>query len=185
MKACEEHKSTLEEADRERRFLESMNKKAKWEEETRIKIKECLVAADWEMSLRRDERNQLLLKKLELEEELMNSRVVEQRAHEQFEDIKRQLENAITREQLLNERWEQANYQMSEDSVAFWKDRYGKLAWLANQVVQDVPRALRKAEGMINPLETQLEIISFLEFYKDLIRKIREMTVTNQEMGAM
>ncbi|RDX93009.1 hypothetical protein CR513_24789, partial [Mucuna pruriens] len=36
----------------------------------------------------------------------------------------------------------------AHEEAAFWKDRYVKLAWLANQAIMDIPRSLFAVEGM-------------------------------------
>ncbi|RDX81757.1 hypothetical protein CR513_37530, partial [Mucuna pruriens] len=150
MKAYEEQKIALEQANRERRFSKSINKKAKWEEKNRIKIKECLVVADWEMSLKRDGRNQLLSKKLELEEELRNSQVAKQKTREQCEDVKQQLEDMGEQEnykvraelgqerrvsQDLDECAQEIFFELKVEIIA-WKRKFVALADLAKGLLE-------------------------------------------------
>ncbi|RDX67445.1 hypothetical protein CR513_53682, partial [Mucuna pruriens] len=65
---------------------------------------------------------------------------------------------------------------MENDGI-FWKDKYMKLAWLANQAIVDIPRALKEVEGMheelrgdVNQLKEQmgriLKILQNLEAKK-------------------
>ncbi|RDX74821.1 hypothetical protein CR513_45380, partial [Mucuna pruriens] len=50
--------------------------------------------------------------------------------------------------------------QEAREEINFWKERFIKLAWLANQAIMDIPRSLRIAEWMVNPLNTPAEIIN-------------------------
>ncbi|RDY06373.1 hypothetical protein CR513_09631, partial [Mucuna pruriens] len=55
---------------------------------------------------------------------------------------------------------EQANVAAVETS--FWKDRFLKLAWLANQALKDIPKSLQTTEGMADFIKTPRKITSFL-----------------------
>ncbi|RDY11532.1 hypothetical protein CR513_03801, partial [Mucuna pruriens] len=50
--------------------------------------------------------------------------------------------------------------QTSREEAKFWKDRYVKLAWLANQAIVDIPRSLRATEGMMFELLTRGAAVS-------------------------
>ncbi|RDX89681.1 hypothetical protein CR513_28566, partial [Mucuna pruriens] len=55
--------------------------------------------------------------------------------------------------------------QTAREEVIFWKDRYVKLAWLANQAIINIPRNLLVAKGMVKPLKIPTEISQFLGLY--------------------
>ncbi|RDY10621.1 hypothetical protein CR513_04818, partial [Mucuna pruriens] len=56
--------------------------------------------------------------------------------------------------------------QIATEEATFWKDRFIKLAWLANQAIMDIPRSLLMAEGMVDLFKTPYEISQFLELCK-------------------
>ncbi|RDX60683.1 hypothetical protein CR513_61154, partial [Mucuna pruriens] len=66
--------------------------------------------------------------------------------------------------------------QEAQGVVVFWRDRYIKLAWLANQALMDIPRSLRVAEGMVHPLNTPPEITQFLELYQSLYNNLKSLS---------
>ncbi|RDY14535.1 hypothetical protein CR513_00384, partial [Mucuna pruriens] len=66
-----------EEIEREKKTSKLRQKRAKWEEKSKAKMKGCLIATDREMCLRRDERNQALLEKRGLKERLKDSQMIE------------------------------------------------------------------------------------------------------------
>ncbi|RDY10068.1 hypothetical protein CR513_05473, partial [Mucuna pruriens] len=53
--------------------------------------------------------------------------------------------------------------QSLKEEADYWKDRYNKTVWLANQALEELPHGLRAAKAMINPLTTPLEISEFLD----------------------
>ncbi|RDY03989.1 hypothetical protein CR513_12350, partial [Mucuna pruriens] len=66
--------------------------------------------------------------------------------------------------------------QEAREETTFWKDRYVKLAWLANQALMDIPRSLRAAKGMTNLLNTPPEIMQFLELCRGLYNSLKNMS---------
>ena len=64
-----------------------------------------------------------------------------------------------------------------DDDVVYWKNRYMKLAWLANQIMTEIPLHLENASMMTNPLSTPPEILDFFEFCKGAIDRLRKMAV--------
>ncbi|RDX63196.1 hypothetical protein CR513_58403, partial [Mucuna pruriens] len=50
----------------------------------------------------------------------------------------------------------------AEEEEEYWKDRYNKVVWLANQALNKLPRSLCAVEAMINPLKTPLKIFKFV-----------------------
>ncbi|RDX75077.1 hypothetical protein CR513_45089, partial [Mucuna pruriens] len=53
--------------------------------------------------------------------------------------------------------------QEAREETTFWKDKYVKLAWLANQALMDIPKSLCGTKGITNLLNTPLQITQFLE----------------------
>ncbi|KAJ1402719.1 hypothetical protein SESBI_27812 [Sesbania bispinosa] len=56
----------------------------------------------------------------------------------------------------------------------FWATRFANLVWIANGAVEDVPRLLKMADAMINPLTTPEEICNFIEHCKSLMRQMKQ-----------
>ncbi|RDY02312.1 hypothetical protein CR513_14253, partial [Mucuna pruriens] len=50
-----------------------------------------------------------------------------------------------------------------EEDVEYWKDRYGKIVWVANQALKKLPQSLHAAEAMIKPFKTPPEISKFVK----------------------
>lgn len=63
--------------------------------------------------------------------------------------------------------------------VKFWMTRFSKLVRLANGAIEEVPRLLRSAEGMVNPLSTPREITDFIEHCKELIEQMHQLIACN------
>ena len=57
----------------------------------------------------------------------------------------------------------------------YWKDRFSKLAWLANLAVRDIPKKLRKADAEMNPFNTPVKVCEFVEYCKILTEELMEM----------
>ncbi|RDX57797.1 hypothetical protein CR513_62937, partial [Mucuna pruriens] len=49
-----------------------------------------------------------------------------------------------------------------EEETDYWKDKYNKTVWLANQALEALLRGLRAVEAMINPLTTPPKISEFV-----------------------
>ncbi|RDX86289.1 hypothetical protein CR513_32396, partial [Mucuna pruriens] len=58
--------------------------------------------------------------------------------------------------------------------IVTWKGQF--LAWLANQAIADIPKVLAKAEGMVNPLETPVEIYQFFEFCRKMYEEMKKLS---------
>ncbi|RDX96154.1 hypothetical protein CR513_21227, partial [Mucuna pruriens] len=136
------------------------------------------------MCFRRAERDQVTLEKEQLKEALsaLKEREVEREAQflhlqEKICLLEKEMVKAKSiKEHLVNQRQrsilELAKVQAKAESdetyyqatikelrkTPFWKDRYIKLAWVANQALVDIPRSLRAAKGMIDPTRTPREI---------------------------
>ncbi|RDX72863.1 hypothetical protein CR513_47591, partial [Mucuna pruriens] len=63
----------------------------------------------------------------------------------------------------------------AREEAQFWKDRFIKLAWLANQTIKDIPANLRMAKGMVNPLNTPRKVIQFLSLCRNLYEEIKAL----------
>ncbi|RDX93928.1 hypothetical protein CR513_23751, partial [Mucuna pruriens] len=96
-------------------------------------------------------------------------------ARSQLEELKRTLESWKQRCQDIAD---EAEIQVRAATVdaQFWKDRYVKLAWLANQALMSIPRRLRAAEGMMDPTKTPREIKEFLEHCRALYDMVKELS---------
>ncbi|RDX86336.1 hypothetical protein CR513_32335, partial [Mucuna pruriens] len=120
----------LEEVHLERQLSDEFSKRAQAEKETRLRISHCLKAADQEMCSKRAERDQIAAKKEQLEEALA--------ALKSREELKETLESWKWRCQDIVDEAEAQVWATTVDTL-FWKDRYIKLAWLANQALMDIP----------------------------------------------
>ncbi|RDY11091.1 hypothetical protein CR513_04293, partial [Mucuna pruriens] len=172
--------TALEEARQERRLSDDFSKKARVEKESRLRIGRCLKAADWEMCSRRVECNQIMAEKEQLKEAVaaLKSREVEredklhglrewynllalveargkaEEAESQLEELKETLEGWKRRcQDIANEAEIQVWAAIAD--AQFWKDKYIKLAWLANQALMNIPRTLRATEDIVDPTRTQ------------------------------
>lgn len=58
------------------------------------------------------------------------------------------------------------------EDIQFWKSKFSKLAWLANQAVKDLPKRLRKAEAKMSPFNTPVQVFDFVTFCKDLTNEL-------------
>ncbi|RDY04089.1 hypothetical protein CR513_12235, partial [Mucuna pruriens] len=94
--------------------------------------------------------------------ELVKARVKVDEAKSQYQttiqELNRTLESWKQRCQDIDD---EAKIQVQAATVEtpFWKDRYIKLGWLANQAPVDIPRSLRAAEGMVDPTIIPREIL--------------------------
>ncbi|RDX99616.1 hypothetical protein CR513_17311, partial [Mucuna pruriens] len=97
-----------------------------------------------------------------------NKRMFEDRSQEIIFELKVEITTWKGQFSNLADQAKQHPKSMENDNI-FWEDRYRKIAWLVNQAIADVLRAFREAEGMTNPLETPVEISSFLNYCNDLL----------------
>lgn len=69
--------------------------------------------------------------------------------------------------------------------IQHWKDKFSKLAWLANQAVRDIPKRLREAEIAMTPFNTPVPVYKFVEFCRalteELMDKARGAAAANKE----
>ncbi|RDX77540.1 hypothetical protein CR513_42324, partial [Mucuna pruriens] len=56
----------------------------------------------------------------------------------------------------------------AQEEARFWKDRFMKLAWTANQAIRSIPRGLCMAEEMVKQPRTPIEITQFLSLRRNL-----------------
>ncbi|RDX79704.1 hypothetical protein CR513_39845, partial [Mucuna pruriens] len=93
---------------------------------------------------------------------------------ETIRELERTLEGWKRRcQDMANSAKEQARVVVTE--ISFWKDRFIKLSWLANQALRDIPRSLRAVEGMADFVKTPKEISRFLGLCRELYDKIKTM----------
>ncbi|RDX88718.1 hypothetical protein CR513_29648, partial [Mucuna pruriens] len=88
------------------------------------------------MCLRRAERDQALIEKQELKEAIRDYKVKEVELHDQLHFLQQRLH--LLEEEVLRD-LAKLHLPTAEDEALFWKDRYIKLAWLANQAMADIP----------------------------------------------
>ncbi|RDX71529.1 hypothetical protein CR513_49111, partial [Mucuna pruriens] len=164
----------LDEIYHEKHLNEEISKKARTEHDARLRIGSCLRAADQEMCARRAERNQELLR--EQERKALLEAV---RARTKAEEDEAQLKETIQELKQAAEGWkrrcqdiadsaeEQVNAATAE--TLFWKDRFSKLAGLANRALRNIPEGLRAAEGMVGFFFIKLprEITNFLNLCRE------------------
>ncbi|RDX87776.1 hypothetical protein CR513_30712, partial [Mucuna pruriens] len=122
--------------------------------------KECLI----------DQRRKSVL-------ELVKARTAEE-DEAQYQEIIWELERTVEGwksrcQDMADRAKEQARVATTE--ISFWKDRFIKLAWLANQALRDIPRSLRAVEGMADSIKTPKEISRFLGLCRELYDKIKTM----------
>ncbi|RDX63822.1 hypothetical protein CR513_57703, partial [Mucuna pruriens] len=114
------------------------------------------------MCSRREERDQLAVEKDQLEEVLLSIRGEADEAKLQAQETIQNLKVDIKAGNIVE--------------TPFWKDRYVKLAWLANQALIDIPKNLRAAEGMVDPMKTPKEILGFLELCRKMYDNLKAMS---------
>ncbi|RDX84747.1 hypothetical protein CR513_34147, partial [Mucuna pruriens] len=216
--------TALKEARQERRLSDEFSKKARAEKESRLKIGQCLKAADQEMCSSRAERDQLVAEKEQLEKAVatLKARDVEredemQALRERTHLLEEELKAAqLSKEHLQNQRrsgllalveargkideaksqleelkkilesWKRRCQDIADEAeirvraamadTQFWKDRYVKLAWLANQALMSIPQRLRAVEDMMDPTKTPREIKEFLEQCRTLYDMVKELS---------
>ncbi|RDX76682.1 hypothetical protein CR513_43304, partial [Mucuna pruriens] len=66
------------------------------------------------------------------------------------------------------------------EETKFWKERFVKLAWLANQAIMDISKSLQVVEGMVSLLSTPAKIMQFLGLYRNLYQKDETLHVAAQ-----
>ncbi|RDX66438.1 hypothetical protein CR513_54797, partial [Mucuna pruriens] len=93
----------------------------------------------------------------------------------QLEELRRTLEGWKRRCQDIADEAE-IQVRAATADTQFWKDRYVKLAWLANQALMSIPRRLRAAEGMMDPTKTPREIKEFLDKCRKLYDRMKELS---------
>ncbi|RDY14744.1 hypothetical protein CR513_00148, partial [Mucuna pruriens] len=74
---------------------------------------------------------------------------------------------------IANNAEEQVNVATAE--TASWKDKFFKLASLANLALKDIPRGLQAAEGMADFMKLPREITGFLGLYREFYDQIKAM----------
>ncbi|KAJ1400744.1 hypothetical protein SESBI_29287 [Sesbania bispinosa] len=162
------------------RSLEKANKRARADREQANKTMRC-----WELL------GNSKITKREVKKELDN---MKQQMQEMVVDYERKIEkeNLVTREMvekyqdiikkkhediqgLLGQQKEKYDvvYQSKREMV-FWATRFSNLVWIANGAVEDVPRLLKMANAMINPLTTPEEICNFIEHCKSPMRQMKQ-----------
>ncbi|RDX63469.1 hypothetical protein CR513_58101, partial [Mucuna pruriens] len=184
--AYAKNRAAGEKADQHRRVEE-----AKWQ------TRECLKAANTEMCLRRKERDQTLAEKEELIQIATSQSAREQdpkqkNSQGQLRAFRPSCVESGAREKSTigklghrHWRWKsrcgknstrsKQQYKILKNDSLFWEDRYRKITWLANRALMDILGALRRAQGMIDPLKTPMEISCFLELCTDLINKMESL----------
>ncbi|RDX99213.1 hypothetical protein CR513_17760, partial [Mucuna pruriens] len=177
-------KMAMEEVHRERQLNDETVKRAQVERETRLKVGSCLRVADKEMCARRVERDQVAIEKEQLEKTLLNIKIREVEQKEQFRQLQERmhlLEEELARANLSKECLIDQRHKSVLQS--FWRDRFLKLAWLANQALRDIPRSLQAAEGMADFVKTPKEISRFLGLCSELYDKIKAMATRLKKGG--
>ncbi|RDX74771.1 hypothetical protein CR513_45435, partial [Mucuna pruriens] len=134
---------------------------------------------------REGEVHELWERVLLLEEELKGARLSKEHLQNQRRSnllalVEAQGKTDEMESQLEELRWtleDEAEIQVRAATVdaQVWKDRYVKLAWLANQALMSIPRRLRAAEGMMDPTKTPREIKEFLEHCRKLYDRMKEL----------
>ncbi|RDY14331.1 hypothetical protein CR513_00609, partial [Mucuna pruriens] len=106
---------------------------------------------------------------------LVEARGKENEAESQLEELKETLEGWKRRCQDIAD---EAKIQVRAATIdaQFWKDRYIKLAWLANQALMNIPQRLRAAEDMVDPTRTPREIQEFLEQRRKLYDRMKKLS---------
>ncbi|RDX95692.1 hypothetical protein CR513_21745, partial [Mucuna pruriens] len=92
-------------------------------------------------------------------------------AESQLEELKETLEGWKRRCQDIADEVE-TQVRAATADAQLWKDRYIKLAWLANQALMNILQRLRATEDMVDPTRTPKEIKEFLEQCRKLKRKL-------------
>ncbi|RDY06353.1 hypothetical protein CR513_09672, partial [Mucuna pruriens] len=194
----------LEEIHHEKHLNVEITKKARAEHDARSRIGSCLKAADKEMCARRAERDQVAIEKERLEKTLLDSQRRKDEQREQFRQLQEKmhlLEEELTRANLSKEHLKEQGHKSllelvkSKDrrcqdiadsaqervnvataETSSWKDKFFKLASLANLALKDIPRSLQAAEGMADFMKLPREITGFLglcrEFYDQLRARV-------------
>ncbi|RDX92023.1 hypothetical protein CR513_25912, partial [Mucuna pruriens] len=162
----------------------------------REQLKEAVVALKSREAEQEDELRGLRERVLLLEEELMAAKLFKEHlqnqrrynllalvkacgkadeAESQLEELKETLESWKQRCQDIADEVE-IQVRAATTDTQFWKDRYIKLAWLANQALLDIPRKLCTTEDVVDPTRTLREIREFLERCRKLYDRMKELS---------
>ncbi|KAL2337475.1 hypothetical protein Fmac_011921 [Flemingia macrophylla] len=69
--------------------------------------------------------------------------------------------------------------EIHEDNQRFWAHSLVNRVQQVNEMLRDASHLLRREEGMMIPGSTPQEIHNFLEYCRDMIAKMREMTTND------
>lgn len=127
--------------------LEKANKRARSEEESKLKTRDCLYAADTELGKRRQERDEALAANQRLKDMIRNSKVAERNAIKQLRDLNEQLTRVV------------AEYEKRVDGERQCKEDAIKMAALREEAWR---REQEKSHGLRNLIEDQKIIIKQL-----------------------
>ncbi|KAJ1406314.1 hypothetical protein SESBI_25240 [Sesbania bispinosa] len=169
------------------RSLEKANKRARADREQANKTMGCWLAADEELGLRRQERNKAKVENQHLRELLGNSEIAKREIQKELDNMKQQMQEMVVEcERKIKKKHEDIQgllgqlkekddvvYQ-SKKEMMFWATRFANLVWIANGAIEDVPRLLKMANAMVNPLTTPEEICNFIEHCKSLMRQMKQ-----------
>ncbi|RDY03820.1 hypothetical protein CR513_12549, partial [Mucuna pruriens] len=108
--------------------------------------------------------------------ELAKTRIKAENDEDQLKETIRGFREAAERwkrrcQDIVDSAEEQVNAATTEAS--FWKDRFFKLAGLANQALRDIPRGLQAAEGMAGFIKLPREITGFLSLCREFYDQLR------------
>lgn len=185
------------------------NKRAKEEEERKVKTQNCLFAADEELTRRRQERDQARAAAHHLKELLESSRMAYRGTQGQVEALQQRIHRIMAEfeESIRNEEQQKMelalNYQdvlRNEQRLVLelrgqtqrqgvkireqndmiwqlngearkWANRFASALW----ATKGLPELLVEAEAMMNPIDTPVEILGFIEFCKCMLVKAKRI----------
>jgi len=109
------------------------------------------------------------------QENLEEFRKFTERQGEACKDLKRKKERWEHRYiNLVNLVENRTLFRILRDEGVHWKNMFSRLAKLANDVIETIPRELEAANAAMHPLNTPSDVIAFIELCKTMIRDYRE-----------
>ncbi|RDX60420.1 hypothetical protein CR513_61440, partial [Mucuna pruriens] len=135
-------------------------------------LEEELTRANLSKELLKEQERKILLEAVQARSK---AEAEEARLKETIQGLKQTAEGWKRRcKDIADSAEEQVNAATAE--TASWKDKFFKLASLANQALKDIPRGLKAREGMVGFIKMPREITSFLDlcrgFYDQLKARV-------------